>query len=119
MNNVTQIINALKPIAQKLGEGGQQLYKAYYRQTIINGIESIVLSLLILIGLGVLVRYTYKQKPKKFDTPDEDVMLLITVLSLVGIAIAVAVVFVGLIPGINDLVNPNYQTIQNVIRQVR
>lgn len=119
-DSVTQIINALTPFAKKLGQGGEQLYRAYYRQTIINGVESVVISLLILAGLLMGALYLRRSmRPTKFGDLDEDLQFWL-IMGLILISFfGVLTVFIGLVPGVNDLLNPNYQTIQNIIGQVR
>jgi hypothetical protein len=119
---VQQIIKAFTPLANKLGQGAEALYHAYYRQTIISGIESLVISLIILMvvggGLWFVWKTTNKTKKNEFALDDDDRFVIRLVAGFIALFIIVITVFTGLIPGLNHVINPTYYTIQNILSQL-
>jgi len=56
-NIVEQVKDALSPVADKLQQGAEFMYGVYYRQTLVEGVIQVVVSL---ITLGVLIALTIK-----------------------------------------------------------
>src|SRR5437764_8049962 len=108
MNNVvTQIIGVLKVVAEKLGQGAEALYRAYYEQTILVGVEKIVTALIVftLVGLGAWFGYKkmfqlfaaidkWQIKEATFSLGDEQTYLAAAKVGLKAGVILVAVILV-------------------------
>lgn len=126
MNNVDKIIEAIKPLAEKIGQGGEFLYRVYYRQTIIEGILQIVFSLLAVIATAIIyrywARYAMKQhKERKAASSYYDgewYGLGVFGMGIVSLVIA-GLAFAVTIGGVLKVANPNFYTIDRIIRSVQ
>lgn len=139
---VSQIIAALKLLAEKLGQGVAALYHAYYVQTMLVGAETILTAIVAIVLVYLGVRWAFgKLSPlhdkvnnlefteAKFGLGNEKLYYACykTVLQcllwgtkglilLIAFNIAIAQWF-ALMSGINYIANPNYRTIQTIIQQ--
>src|SRR5690349_12246089 len=68
---ISQIINALKAVAEKLGQGAEVLYRAYYEQTVLVGVEKIVTALIVFILVGLGAWFGYKKMFQLFAAIDK------------------------------------------------
>ena len=122
-SSVKQIQEALEPLAQKLGQGAEFVYQAYYKQTLINGVQDIALGVLGFATLILLTRKTYKIV-KKFNQKEADYDNENRWMAW-GIATAVLWFILGLwslgglINGPQKLINPHYFTVNMILEDVR
>jgi hypothetical protein len=66
---VDKVIEALKPIADKLGEGAEFLYSVFYRQTIVEGTIQVVFPTIVSIAVTIAVwkglKYALKRQKER------------------------------------------------------
>lgn len=113
---IQQVTQAITPLAQKLGQGAEQLYKIYTRQQFINGITYLIWALILTIASTVVYRLGKSIWKKEPDLDDArffgGFVLVLAVALLVG-----AVVL--LTSGLQHLLNPQYFTVQQIICTVK
>lgn len=122
--SIKQINEALAPVAEKLGQGAEFVYQAYLKQTIINGIQDIILGVL---GLAVLITLTIKtflwvkRTTAKMDKYDEPGMwwAWYSVISVFVWLILGLWSVSGVINGPQKLINPHYFTVNMILEDVR
>lgn len=106
-NAVKQIIDALQPLATKLGEAGEAIYRSYYKQTVITGVEMIIGAVFGII-IVIFLRRAIIKAPWKRD----DKVIAYWLATLASIVICTILVFGLMLQGINQVANPTYYTIQ-------
>lgn len=132
--NVDKVINALKPLAEKIGEGGKFLYGVFYRQTVVEGILQMVLTF---IGMIVMTILAYKLGKLFLSKQAERAKRIETIKkrqgysweennwtgALIALACSVVFAFSLLVPffvqGALKVGNPHYYTIQRIIDSVQ
>jgi len=119
MSTVQQTIDALQPLAQKLGQGAEQLFRIYTKQAIINGVTEIVLGTFALVAFGLGFKLAYK-KAKAHDKKDryENYVTPTLILGSIMGAIVVFAAVWAIADGINELLNPQYVALHNIITDV-
>lgn len=118
-----QIIDAITPLADKLGQGAAHLYAIYVRQMVAEGVAGLAFSLILVALLGA-AWFTYWRmiKSKALLDPDyPDYWGYILVGIFAGLA---SLVVIGVILGMSydailKLANPEYAAIDRIITTVR
>lgn len=120
-NSAKLVIDAIRPLAEKIGEGAAHLYEVYTKQVVVEGITTLIIAGFCLLAIPVGIwfwRLGYKQyvsrKDKREATGEGFVWI--------GVLLTAAATF-GLITstvtGIQQLVNPEYTAIQRIICQAK
>lgn len=127
MDNVEKVIEALKPLADKIGQGAKFLYGVFYRQTLVEGILQLVLCFIAMIVVAVITlkvakymiaerqkRAEYIKKHDRYGWEENG-----WTGALCGLLGGTLVVYSILIPvfaqGALKVGNPQYYTIQRII----
>lgn len=122
MNETAQtIITAIKPIADKIGQGAQHLYEIYVKQQYISGINELIfgcgMGLVLLITGVVVFRLGLKSSQNdKYEYDDWPLGIMIAgpIVGLLGLILIVA--FGS--DGIQHIINPEYFAIEDIIHAV-
>ena len=119
---VDKIINALQPIADKLGEGARYLWYVYYRQSIIEGIVSILVSavLLVVTVVAAIVATRYLRKALAYAPTDwlDETRVPWFVIGGIAAAVAVFALSAGLtnfFGGLQHVLNPGYYALHHLM----
>lgn len=120
---VKAIKDAVEPLAQKIGQGAEFLYTVYYKQTIAEGFQDVILGtlgLLLSIASVVATVKLLKWGLKTWDKYDRGPA---TVCTLLVEAMVIATLggwsVSGVIGGAKKFVNPHFYTIQRIIDNVK
>lgn len=139
---VDKIIEALRPVAEKIGEGAAHLYGVYVQQAVIDGGRKVGLGVLLLILLAVAVTVSIKNF-KAASTLEREYLsdvkersyyshgdmkraigdmqfkhYFATVVSGLASLILLIIALCHLYDGIPMLVNPEYYAINELFSQV-
>lgn len=126
MTDVERIIEELRPIAEKLGEGAVEVYKLAVRQAMIEGITAFLVTLGCVFGALVAyqtVRWCQRQaaaasvKPGRYSADTEGYIIGGVVAALAGIASGI-VALSYFVQGIQYLLNPKWAAVEIILRQV-
>lgn len=123
MDSVTTVVNALKPFAEKLGQGAEALYKIYVKQQIATGVAEIIWAL-FMIGIAVAIYkgarklLTIAKKMQDSQTgwaDDRGDGYFFGSITLIAGAVVLSVAGVGVMTdGAQKLVNPQYYAIRSI-----
>lgn len=131
---VKQVQDALAPIADKLQQGAEFMYRVFYKQTIIEAIVEI-LACLFVIALVLIIARVVRNKltPDMFDPTmysweeknggrkakqEKHAKIAKLMVTLASIVIS-GLVSIGIFDGIMKLGNPHYYTITRIIDSVK
>jgi hypothetical protein len=114
---VDAIVNAIKPVAEKIGEGAAHLYQVYVRQVYVEGVVCLTVGLPISLAVLVASIYILKSGMKAYQEDGEGeirvgVACLLLLISLVSIAAFAS-------DGVMRLLNPEYYAIDRILSTVR
>lgn len=121
---VDRLIDALNPVAQRIGEGAEHVYRLAVRQAIIEGIASlvlaVVLAVLVYVGVRVLlwfrVQYESARERHRYDGDGWAFGGWLLGFAVLACAIgAIGCAFDGAV----TLANPEYAAIENLLEAVR
>lgn len=124
---VDKVIEALKPVAEKLGEGAEFLYGVYFRQTLVEGILQIIIPLILIVAVWIGYKYWYRFC-KTNDKRNRDSKTWAyggewLGMGIVGVGLALAfatAIGIGVIvQGALKVGNPHFYTIQRIIDNVK
>jgi hypothetical protein len=124
---VTQVKEAIEPLAGKIQQGAEFMYGVFYRQTIIEGILMVAIPIILLIvGAIALKKFmTYaniahakfeKKRRSSYEDNPWTVLRPLCWLAYIGLIVASGCYMVQ---GTLQLANPNYYTIKRVISSVK
>lgn len=112
---IQELQKALVPVAEKLGQGGEWVYKVYYKQQIVYGIQGIMGFILALILL--LLTYIVIKKSIKNETSDTWVTLAVLLM-----LITIPALFIGtaeLFKSVGRIINPDYYVLQDLLTIIK
>lgn len=124
MEVVDRVIEELRPIADKLGEGAEFLWQTLIRQMYIRGVISVVVGT-ILLTFAVIVapkairRWSREREDNKMRSMWSTEMLLAFWSGLIPTVVAFIGVLQALTYGIPRLINPAYYAFYEILRTVR
>lgn len=107
-NQVNQVIEALKPLADKLGQGAQQFYVLAVRQVYISAFENLIWIALLVYGAVKFYGWAKNEELDEFPRT----------FSGVGFVVAIVLIGVCICCSISDLANPDYAAISNILDMV-
>lgn len=112
---IQELQKALVPVAEKLGQGGEWVYKVYYKQQIVYGVQGIMGFILALVLL--LITYIAIRKAIKNETSDTwgtvaVVLILITIPALV-------IGTTELFQSVGRILNPDYYVLQDLLSIIK
>lgn len=139
---IDSVKEALAPVAEALKQGAEFLYGVYYRQTIIEGIISIAIPVLIIIAIWIITKILMKiVKPEMFNPsvyaweygtgyefkdPREardhkkkkhyELFKVYCVIAAFALTLCIAP---ATIEGFKKVTNPHYYTIDRIINSVK
>ena len=122
-SSIQQIVTAITPLAHKIGQDGQVVWQAEYRQVYINAITTIIFFGILLIIIMVvwfkltkITSNTLKEEEEKGYSDTDWFGWIIAHI----VCAALTVAFFGIIiaNGVQPLINPVYQTIDNITGQL-
>ena len=110
-----EVVDALKPIAQKIGEGAEAVYKMAVKDAYITGVESTIYSVLGLLGFFFGVGFFfYALGIFKKDTDYFPLFFVSIVSGAVGFLVFVS----NISPALHNLLNPEYQALVGILHTV-
>jgi len=108
---IGELQKALVPVVTKLGQGGEWVYRTYYKQQIVIGVQNLVGAL---IGFVVLI-IAWRVFPTVKKESKGDLWFLWGIFILIGV-----VVFIGFgIEAIGRLINPDYYLLQDLLSIIK
>src|SRR4051794_24638763 len=117
-DSTRQIIEALKPLADKLGQGGSHIYEVYARQMFAEGVAG-----LALIGFGwilFIAFFTFSWKRTEgFKEADEGIQFFCNLICSLSLVALIASTMIGGFISVTKLINPEYAAIHRIIEDVR
>lgn len=116
-NNVDKIIEAIKPLADKLGQGAEALFGIYTRQMVAEGVASIVMGLIGLIIL--IVGGWFVIKFLKDEEQDGEAQGTVFIVSIFASLLLILFSVSSLHDGILKTINPQFYAIERVVCQVK
>lgn len=118
MENTSQatkeVIEALKPLAEKFGQSASQVFEYAVKQCFISGLQDILWFVFFLAGFVFFVR----QSIGRFKNPeidDDDVWAWLSGLLSV---VMLVMVLVSINCAMSDFGNPEYQAISNILGMI-
>lgn len=124
-SSIQQIVTAITPLAHKIGQDGQVVWQAEYRQVYINAITSIIcwgIALIIaVLAWTVLSRYFNKRYQEEKENKGYDVGLFLgrrIATHIVSAFISLCLFSIVIANGVEPLVNPVYQAFSNITSQL-
>lgn len=117
-DQVKQIVQALTPLAQKLGQGAEHVYAVYVKQSIVTGVSDVIFGIFWL-AVGALVIKGATKLFKFAGQEDEEYYIPFFFLLL-----AVGILIVGQGFGLftnaaGHFINPEYDALQNILCSVK
>ncbi len=101
-----QIIDAIRPLAEKLGQGTGHLYEVFVRQQFVDAVGYAIWAVILLL-VGVFLIWILL----RFREEVEDVSMIAGIL---GVCLLVGSVFAGQ-AAIKRMINPEYYAIQAIL----
>lgn len=114
---VNAVVEGIRPVAEKIGEGAEALYGIYVRQMYAEGIAVLVLSILGLVS--VLVYWLVVKKFWKTLKDDEDLLAPVMIAGFFYTLIVCGLCIGGFWTGTLKTINPHYYAIERIVNQVR
>lgn len=115
-DTVKAIGDALKPLADKIGQGGAHVYEVFTRQQYVVGVGHVIIGLVLLL-LAVIGAVNLRKFIKwDMDDGSDGVLsffLCLALLAFFFIGLAVAV------DGVMHILSPEYYAIQDIMCQVK
>lgn len=128
-STIQQIVQAVTPLAHKIGQGGEQLFRIYTKQQFIIGITDLIWAVFVIVGAVVFMKLAlacYRQamvitKARKAAYYNNEEIKFQFGTIFLGISAAVCVIISPFLvtSGIQHLLNPQYYTIQEIICTVK
>lgn len=122
-SSIQQIVTAITPLVHKIGQDGQVVWQAEYRQVYINAITTVIffgiLLIIVIVAWIILTKICisiYKEEEEKgYSRTDWFGWIIAHILCAV-----LTVAFFGIIitNGVQPLINPVYQAIDNITGQL-
>lgn len=114
---VDSIINAIKPVAEKIGEGAAHLYEIYVKQMFAEGLAGLIASgvVVIIIIIGIVAWKKYAAKPDA----DDDVLAMTAVFGGMISLFALVMVMAFLTTNLTMIINPEYHAVQRILETVK
>lgn len=129
---VEQVKDALAPVAEKLQQGAEFMYRVYFQQTIADALIQIGGALLAIALILVTAKVVKgKVKPEYFNPSlyswdrreKEDVQKMYAENVRLGVTVASIVisglVSIAIFDGARKLINPHFYTIDRIIQSVK
>ena len=122
-SSIQQIVTAITPLVHKIGQDGQVVWQAEYRQVYINAITTVIffgiLLIIVIVAWIILTKICisiYKEEEEKGYSRTDWFGWIIAHI----VCAALTVAFFGIIiaNGVQPLINPVYQTIDNITGQL-
>ncbi len=115
---IQQLQIALTPVVEKLGQGGEWVYKVYYKQQIVYGTQWLIAAVLF---LGVLIALlTNFKKLKQWDDEsggyDKGFLPGLAIFGMFG-AFALFLVCIG--ASVGRFINPDYYILQDLLSIIK
>lgn len=129
-STVDRIIEALQPIADKLGEGARYLWAVYYKQTVISGVMSLGGAVLAVLLGGVFSLVAYKQLSRvirerraedsgRYYSSEQTARTIIGCVAAFLVLVCFIITVTLVADNLSKVLNPGYHTIHQVLRDVR
>lgn len=124
MNTIDRLIEELRPIAEKLGEGAEELFRLAVRQAYIDGITNLAIGIALMVLCVVaykVVRWCHNQYPearKARSFGGGDGYLFGGVVTVFVGLIAFGLSIGCLVTAINALANPQFYAAQRLLESV-
>lgn len=125
------VIDALKPVAEKLGEGAAHLYEVYMRQMFAEGVAGLIVTGVMLVVTVVFLIWFLKamnkirkdKAEKKYAWAEDSPYFPQAIFSgIVGVMLTVIMLIAvpsTLFYNITKIVNPEYHAINRLFEQVK
>ncbi len=122
--SIDSIVNAIKPVAEKIGEGAAHLYEIYIRQMVAEGIGDLVSMAIFWITFAALCFALAKfAKKSEWDYGPDNTAAVVTVLIglLGGVMLLVGMTwtFSSVTNDITKIANPEYHAVQRILDTVK
>lgn len=107
-----QIILALKPLADKLGQGAGQVYKLAVKDAYITGWEEIIISgffFLLMTGIDIYLVQQYRK------TKSSEFMGVMAFITFIGLIITIPTAC----SAFHNLLNPEYAGLTELLQKLR
>lgn len=119
MTDVERIIEELRPVAEKLGEGAVEVYKLAVRQALIEGLSSGIVCLM-LFGLtfgGVMIaRYLWRKSEAQSSSYTAENFRMGGILTLVASVVTLIIGVVYLIEALQYVLNPKWAAVEQILK---
>ncbi|MGN9867353.1 hypothetical protein [Bacillus swezeyi] len=105
-------------LAAKLGVAAEHVYGVLVKQQIVNGVIGVVSTIVILALLGIaLLKLIRKgiEHQKTLSSFDTSPYMIVAVLVGIALALVVIVSFFVIPIGINQIINPEYYAIKEIL----
>lgn len=122
MEVVDRVIEELRPVADKLGEGAEYLWETLIRQMIIQGVISIVIGIVLITVATIVIPRAYRawvtaRGERRYDLWNTT-MITSFWIGLLPLIAAIFGFFHMFTVGIPKLINPSYYALQEILRVV-
>lgn len=122
-DTVKAVQDAVRPLAEKIGEGAEFLYSVYYKQTIIEGWLKIIVPLIMGVTLFFVakywVRFCQKQEKESSDYDKDGWKAAAWVPTITLTAILLIIGTIEMTSGVLRVANPHFYTIDRIIHSVQ
>lgn len=125
------IVEAVKPVAEKIGEGASHLYEVYTRQMFAEGIATIIAIIVAWIvtvalvsfflrNLNLFLKETEDERYRSMYTKPHEVIALATgVIALIAAVVTIIGTIAESQTAITKIINPEYHAIERILDQVK
>lgn len=119
--SVDSIITAIKPLADKIGEGAAHLYQVYVHQMVAEGIGGLI-TITAFVMFCVLLWIITKKSWNKYDqsnlSDDPVVAILLTIVAAIVSFFTLAAVL-SITNSVTKVINPEYHAVQKILETVK
>jgi len=116
-----QVIEALKPLAAKLGQTAEALFRMAVKDAFITGIESAIymgIGLALLFSLFFVVPVFVREFRKQSSEMSEGVVAISIIYSLLALSAGFGLFLANLSSALHNLINPEYMALVNILHTV-
>lgn len=124
--SVKIVVEALKPVAEKIGQGAQALFEIYTKQMVAEGVANLIaagIALVLLIACAIVGTKLFKHGQKlsqesgaRYDAGDGFKFVGAFIPSIIGF-VCLVVLFAAPIEATLKLMNPQYYAIERLVKQ--
>lgn len=121
-DSVDSIITAIKPLAEKIGEGAAHLYEVYVRQMVAEGIGELITIaafVILCIAIWIFTRKSWRRFEEKAESYDDPVIPVCFTAVACIISFFTLIAVLNITNSFTKITNPEYHAVQKILDTVK